>query len=111
MEKKVRRAKREKKTISVMIRMFCRKHHNPDKNYLCDDCHTLQNYAMERIEKCPYLPDKPVCSKCPIHCYKPEMREKVRKVMRYSGPRILTRYPVLSLFHLFDGFRKVEKPS
>ena len=111
MDKSFRRKKREKKTISVMIKMFCNDHHKSKKNSLCDDCHSLQDYATERIEKCAYLPDKPVCSKCPIHCYKEEMREMLRKVMRYSGPRMLFRYPILSIFHLLDGFRKVEKRS
>ena len=31
------------------------------------------------------------------------MRERVRAVMRYSGPRMLTRHPVLAVAHLADG--------
>jgi hypothetical protein len=34
------------------------------------------------------------------------MRERVREVMRYSGPRMLTRHPVLAVAHLVDGRRK-----
>ena len=31
------------------------------------------------------------------------MRERVREVMRYSGPRMLWRHPVLAAAHLMDG--------
>jgi hypothetical protein len=41
-----------------------------------------------------------------MHCYKPAMREKIKDVMRYSGPRMSYRHPLLALFHFFDGFRK-----
>jgi hypothetical protein len=34
------------------------------------------------------------------------MREKVRGVMRYSGPRMTFRHPVLALFHFIDGLRR-----
>jgi hypothetical protein len=41
-----------------------------------------------------------------MHCYKPAMREKIKDVMRYSGPRMSYRHPLLALFHFIDGFRK-----
>ena len=34
------------------------------------------------------------------HCYKPEMRERIRQVMRYSGPRMITKHPVAAIRHL-----------
>jgi hypothetical protein len=37
------------------------------------------------------------------------MREKVKKVMKYSGPRMLLHHPVLALHHVFDGRKKPEK--
>jgi hypothetical protein len=30
------------------------------------------------------------------------MREKVKQVMRYAGPRMLWRHPLLTLGHLWD---------
>lgn len=60
-----------------------------------------------RRSKCPYSDDKPFYSNCKIHCYKPEMREKIRRVMRYSGPRIVLDHPVLATRHLIE--RKQEK--
>ncbi|MCK5227056.1 MAG: nitrous oxide-stimulated promoter family protein, partial [Desulfobulbaceae bacterium] len=46
------------------------------------------------------------CGNCPIHCYKPKMRKKVREVMRYAGPRMIWRHPFLALCHTIDGMRK-----
>mgnify|MGYP001141112652 FL=1 len=100
-----RRLARERKTISIMIRLYCRAQHHPAGD-LCAECMELEAYALQRIEKCPFGWRKPACAKCPIHCYKPEMRERVRRVMRYAGPRMLLRHPILALLHLLDGWRK-----
>ena len=53
---------------------------------------------------------KPTCSKCPVHCYKPEMRDRIREVMRYAGPRMYKRHPILTFFHVLDGFGKTPDP-
>ena len=42
---------------------------------------------------------KTFCSACKVHCYKPALREKIRAVMRWYGPRMLTVHPVLALRH------------
>lgn len=111
------RISRERKTIEVMIQMYCHGNHKPSDSVetsadkpqpgkgsnLCDSCAGLLAYAMERIDKCPFLEDKPTCVKCPVHCYQPQKREEVRQVMRYSGPRMLLRHPYLAVMHLIDG--------
>lgn len=104
-----RRLARERRTISVMIHMYCRAQHN-HAGGLCAECTELEAYAQQRVEKCPFGWRKPACANCPIHCYKPEMRGKVRRVMRYAGPRMLLWHPLLALLHLVDGWRKVAKP-
>ena len=69
----------------------------------------LWQYASSRLDKCTFGEQKPVCVKCPIHCYKPDMREKVRAVMKYSGPRMLWYHPYLACMHLFvDSKREVS---
>ncbi|MFN2108172.1 MAG: nitrous oxide-stimulated promoter family protein [Anaerolineae bacterium] len=97
--------RREEKTIAAMVALYCHDHHGT-KADLCAECDTLLAYARERLKHCPYQERKSTCAKCPIHCYKPEMREKVRDVMRYAGPRMLLRYPLLAVSHLVDGLRK-----
>jgi hypothetical protein len=109
-----RRLEREKRTVAVMIAMYCRGVHTSTP--LCPDCTALLEYALQRIEKCPFGADKPTCANCTVHCYAgpgrggvnhtPDMRGRVRAVMRYAGPRMLLRHPVLALLHLWDGRKR-----
>ena len=103
-----RRIRRERKTISAMIGMYCRDAHGARPSELCEDCEVLNDYAMQRIDKCPFCLEKPTCANCTIHCYKDDMREEVRKVMRYAGPRMIRRHPILAVLHIVDGFRSAE---
>jgi len=95
------RLNRELKTVKSMISIYCRKHHGGKK--LCDECRELTAYAAQRLEKCPLKAEKPTCARCTVHCYKPEMREKVRVIMRYSGPRMIYKHPILAILHLIDS--------
>lgn len=103
-----RRLARERKTIETMLKMYCHNRHGTVER-LCDACESLQAYAFDRLSKCPFLPDKPTCLRCPVHCYKPDMRESVRDVMRYAGPRMLRRHPILAILHLLDGRRSQQQ--
>ena len=98
------RLQRETKTLRVMIDIYCRGQHKSKQ--ICPQCGALMAYAEIRVEKCPFSENKPTCAKCPAHCYKPEMRQSIKKVMRYSGPRMLHLHPVLTAFHLIDGLKK-----
>ena len=103
----VRRA-RELATIRVMVAMYCRDHHGRH-DPLCPRCAELMAYAERRLERCVFGDAKPTCSNCTVHCYAADRREEVRLVMRYAGPRMLLRHPVLSLFHLLDTWRAVPR--
>lgn len=105
-----KRLKREAKTVAVMIRIYCRGQHGT-RGGLCADCEALLTYAHERLARCRFGADKPTCANCPVHCYKPAMRERIRAVMRYAGPRMSYRHPILTLFHFWDGRRKLPKVS
>jgi hypothetical protein len=96
------RLAREKKTVTAMLRIYCRGHHDSDGE-LCPDCVGLYEYAMCRLDRCPFGSEKPTCANCPIHCYKPAMRERIRQVMRYAGPRMLLRRPILAVLHQLDS--------
>ena len=95
----------EQETVSRMIRIFCRAKHQPE-GILCAECADLQAYALRRIERCAFQPDKPTCGRCPVHCYRPEMRARIRQVMRYSGPRMLMVSPAAAVRHLIRSLRK-----
>ena len=99
-----KRIEREKYTVGVMISMYCNHQHNKD-NHLCNDCTSLNKFAIERINKCIFHENKPVCSECQVHCYHKEMREQVKSVMRFAGPRMLFFHPILGIRHLIDKRR------
>ena len=90
---------REKKSIKIMIEMYCRGKHGTPAG-LCGACNELLEYAWQRLEHCKFGEQKPNCSRCPIHCYRPDMREKIIAVMRYSGPRMIFKQPLEVMRHL-----------
>ena len=96
-----RRIERELKTVRAMIAIYCRAHHGSAD--LCSDCGELYEYARERVDRCIFRLAKPTCVNCAVHCFKPDMRQRVRLVMRYAGPRMWWRHPVLTFFHFVDG--------
>ncbi|MCX6246388.1 MAG: nitrous oxide-stimulated promoter family protein [Bacteroidetes bacterium] len=99
----------EKKTLTAMIKIYCESVHG--RKALCDDCRNLQDYALQRIERCVYGNDKPACKNCPVHCYKPKRKEEIRNVMRFSGPKMVYRHPVLAVTHLIKDGRTIQKPK
>ena len=91
----VRRA-RELKTIEAMVRLYCRGHAHPNRAPLCADCAELYEYATRRLERCVFGDSKPTCTNCLVHCYSADMREQVRVIMKWAGPRMAWRHPILS---------------
>ena len=103
----------EAEMVSEMIALYCRGNHGGAPRaaggdtarigrrdvVLCEDCAALRTYALKRIEHCPRMDTKTFCSACPTHCYKPDMREQIRAVMRWSGPRMLRYRPVKAMEH------------
>jgi hypothetical protein len=99
------RIRREKRTIQAMATIFCRAYHGM-ADQLCVECREVVDYAYCRLDRCPFGGEKPTCANCPIHCYKPAMRTRVKQIMRYAGPRMLLRHPILAMLHWFDGLRR-----
>ena len=95
-----KKREQEKELVSLMIRIYCRKKHGGKT--LCKECAELENYAHSRSDKCPFMENKTFCSNCKVHCYKPEMRERIREVMRFSGKRMLFYRPVTAVRHLIE---------
>lgn len=100
--------KQEKAMVSQMISLYCKKNHRT-KNELCPDCATLAEYARQRSDKCPFMETKTFCSNCRVHCYKPEMRERIRAVMRFSGPRMLFHHPIAALRHVIETKKEKKR--
>ena len=120
----------EKRTVRHMIELWCRKNHGGQACRemgsrgsslvshggkgshecqvghggpgLCGECRELLEYSLARLEHCKFGNAKTKCHKCPVHCYRPDMREKIRTVMRFSGPRMLLYHPLEALRYLFS---------
>ena len=99
---------REKAMVSQMIALYCRKQHGT-RGALCPDCAALDAYARLRSDKCPFMETKPFCSNCKVHCYKPDMREKIRAVMRFSGPRMIFHHPVAAIRHVVETKKEKKR--
>lgn len=99
---------REKRTVTLMIHIYCKKKHGTKKE-LCPDCEALAQYAILRSDKCPFMETKTFCSNCRVHCYKPEMREKIRQVMRFSGPRMIFSHPIMAIRHVIESKREKKR--
>lgn len=96
---------REIKTVCIMVEMFCKHHHHGDE--LCEKCKRLIDYVENRIRKCTIGINKPVCSGCGVHCFKPGMRSQIKEVMRFAGPRMNFKHPVLVIHHLIRKYRRM----
>lgn len=99
---------REKQMVSQMITLYCRRTHHT-RGALCPDCAALNQYAYARSDRCPFMETKTFCSNCRVHCYKPDMREKIRIVMRFSGPRMIFYHPVAAIRHVVETKREKKR--
>ena len=99
---------REKRMVSQMIALYCQKNHRT-KDGLCPECAALADYARQRSDKCPFMESKTFCSNCKVHCYKPQMRAKIREVMRFSGPRMVFHHPVAAVRHVIEAKRDKKR--
>ena len=103
MNKVEKKRQKEQYIVEEMIRLYCRKNHLEEERQgrqMCPVCQELSDYAKLRSQKCPFMEQKTFCANCKVHCYKPEKREQIRQVMRFSGPRMLLHHPILAIWHL-----------
>ncbi len=104
------------RTLARFVALYCRSHHaerapigfkaqaledllDTDME-LCPDCAKLLKYGLTMRLRCPKEP-KPMCKRCPDPCYRPEYRDKIREVMRFSGMYLVKRGRIDLLFHYF----------
>lgn len=104
------RIEKDRKTLYFMIDFYCQKKHKV-KNNLCEDCDELYNYASKKLDLCKFGENKPSCKNCTIHCYKPDMRDRIRDVMRFSGPRVIFHRPHQYIRYVSKSSGKQAEPS
>ena len=106
MTKIQKKREREKDLVFLMIKIFCKSNH---KNNICAKCMELYDYSKNRIDKCGFMETKTFCSVCPSHCYKNDMRKRIREVMIFSGKRMIFYHPILTLKHIFIILKSKRK--
>ena len=106
MDAKTKR-QREKETVSQMIALYCRRNHGGKT--LCPECAALEAYARRRSDHCHFMDTKTFCSNCKVHCYQKDMRRRIRAVMRYAGPRMIFRHPVMAIRHLLETKKEKKR--
>ena len=100
----MKRIEEEKRVVEQMIRLYCRR--KEGNHTLCPSCQELLDYAQGRLDRCRYGEAKPTCKVCPIHCYRPAMKERIQAVMRWAGPRMILYHPVAAIKHVVREMRK-----
>lgn len=103
-----RRRAREERVISQMVALYCAGNHDAASRTeraccgepVCPACKAVDAYAVLRTARCRQMHAKTSCEKCPHHCYRLQEREQIRQVMRYAGPRMLTKHPIAAIRHL-----------
>ncbi len=104
---KLKREK-EKAVVTKMISIYCSKKHK-HKNDLCAECTEINTYAHLRTDRCPFMESKTFCANCKVHCYKPDMREKIREIMRFSGPWMLLYAPIPAIQHVIESRKEKRR--
>jgi Nitrous oxide-stimulated promoter len=112
-----RQERKDLRVLGLFTAVYCRRHHAGEKSGLsargldasvlglgqyryCEECREFLAYALQRRLRCPLEP-KPTCKECPVHCYRPGHRERVRQIMRFSGAYLIKRGRLDLLWHYF----------
>ena len=96
-----KRLLQDEETVRTMTKMYCRAHHADaaEEDGLVPSCRACAEYAIARTRACPKQ-HKGNCDDCEIRCYNPAMREQIRQIMAYAGPRMMFTHPVMAVRHL-----------
>ncbi|WP_367277228.1 nitrous oxide-stimulated promoter family protein [Oceanispirochaeta sp.] len=89
------------KTLRRTYSLYCRANHLDPSKFLCQTCTADLNYSNQKTLKCPFKKYGRTCSSCKVHCYDKDHRDRIRTVMRFTGPRLILHNPVLAGRHLF----------
>ena len=80
---------KEQQMVAQMIRLYC--HRKEGNKELCPKCRELLTYALTRLDHCKFGEKKKSCKRCPVHCYRPDMKKRICQVMRWAAPRMFFR--------------------
>lgn len=110
MNSPTRHQRKDIRIIARFTEVWCKGHHHAgrrshllpeglDPVELCEECGRFVAYAVARRLHCPLEAEKPSCKHCRIHCYAPAQREQVRRIMAWSGRKMIMRGRLDYLWH------------
>jgi hypothetical protein len=117
--KRQREVQRDLKVVARFIEVYCHHQHGEANKgpvhlktfdvlticgkelSLCTECGKLLAHAFVKRSNCPFDP-KPMCKKCPDHCYATNYAKRMREVMKFSGRKLVLSGRLDYLFHLFS---------
>jgi hypothetical protein len=102
-----RRLGKEARTVEAMVRIWCADRHGGTA--LCEECAALLEYTSTRVSRCPHGEHKPACKDCAIHCFREPQRGDMQQVMRYAGPRMAKKHPLMALQHLYVRWKAKKR--
>lgn len=97
MDKLQKKREEEIKAVTEMIGIFCQDVHKTDGVELCPECEELLEYIKKRVNSCPRMAEKTLCSECRTHCYAPNRQQRIKQIMHYSGSKLALRSPVMAV--------------
>lgn len=95
----------EYKVVYEMIDLY----HRKNDRFSDGEISELKYYVRRKLSSCPHGSSKSCCSYCTIHCYEPRMREQIREIMRFSGPRFIFYRPGKTIKHLLHKSSFIRK--
>ena len=75
------------------------------------ECAALDSLCHGRgVEQVPVYGDQDLLLQLlSVHCYKPDMREKIREIMRFSGPRMIFHHPMTAITHVIETKKEKKR--
>ncbi len=89
------RLMREFIILSYMIELYCKRHHQHPT--LCNECLTLLALCKRGYED--------GFNGTPATYFDPEQQRQMREVMKWAGPRLFFRHPVLAIRYFLDDLK------
>lgn len=103
----------DRRTVEAIGQIYCKGNHGGaerDSGGLCAECREAIELTIRRAEACPHG-HTGNCEDCHTHCQHGRAQENIKRMMRYSAPRMAYRHPVMTFRYLRRKFKRKQLPS
>lgn len=102
----MKRPDEDRRTVEAIGQIYCHDHHGNaerDSGGLCANCREAIELTIQRTEACPHG-HSGNCEDCKTHCQHGQAQENIKKIMRYSAPRMAYKHPIMTLRYIRRKF-------